>query len=124
MPTVTGAVLDTNACLYLLKQQARPDFVLEDGLVSVVTEVELLGYPAITAEDEELIRGFLSNLKLIQVDEGVRSAAIRLRRKYRLRLGDALICGTALARSVPLVTNDRDLARVIEIEVCELPLRE
>jgi len=59
MPKLVGVLLDTNACLYLLKKQVDPSVEIEGGLVSVVTEIELLGYPEITKPDEELIREFL-----------------------------------------------------------------
>jgi len=42
MPKLVGVLLDTNACLYLLKKQVDPSVEIEGGLVSVVTEIELL----------------------------------------------------------------------------------
>ncbi len=55
-----GALLDTNACLYLLKGQVEPEFEIEQGIVSIVTEVELLGYHEIKPDEEELITEFLA----------------------------------------------------------------
>lgn len=122
MPKVKGALLDTNACLYLLKKQVDPEFEIEDGIVSVISEVELLGYSDVTKADEKLIRAFLARFELAQVDEAVRAAAIRLRRKDNLRLGDALIAGTALARKRALISHDNDFQRISEIQVLQLPL--
>jgi len=45
-----------------------------------------------------------------------------LRKQYRLRLGDALICGAALARGATLVSHDKDLQKIKELLVVELPL--
>jgi len=119
---ITGALLDTNACLYLLKGQVEPSFAIRQGLFSVVTELELLGFPQITEGDEQLIRSFLFRFERVVVDDAVLQAAITLRRQYRLRLADALICGSALVRSATLITHDRELTRVKEIRTMELPL--
>ena len=124
MQPLKGVVLDTRACLYLLKQQVDPEVVIEDGVVSVVTEVELLGYPGITKRDEKLIKDFLAQFDRAEIDEPVKSAAIQLRRKHRLRLGVALICGTALARGATLVSHDKELRRVEELKVVMLPLKK
>ncbi len=122
MSVIRRALLDTNACLYLLKGQVDPAFTLERGLVSTVSEVELLGYPEITRADEALIRSFLDRFELAELDEPARASAITLRRKYRLRLGDALICGTALSRKASLISHDSDLRRIEELKVLQLPL--
>lgn len=119
---ITGALFDTNACLYLLQAKVDPALEISNGLISVITEVELLGYPEITKKDELLISALIYRFRLAPIDERVRAAAIQMRRKYRLRLGDSLIVGTAVALGVSLVTHDKDLRRVKDIGIQALPL--
>ena len=40
-----------------------------------------------------------------------------LRKKYRLKLPDAIVCATALAVNARLLSNDAQLRRVTEINV-------
>lgn len=43
-------------------------------------------------------------------------AAVRRRRKSRLRTADALIAATAAAHDLPLLTRDRDFERLRDVE--------
>jgi hypothetical protein len=64
---VSGAdvVLDTNAAILLLKDKEKThslDQIKPGGVryISVITQIELLGYPNITEEDESPRCGFLA----------------------------------------------------------------
>ena len=79
--------------------------------------MELLSYPTISQVEESRIRQLLAQVIVIGVDEDVKNATILLRKKYRLKLPDALICATALSVNAVLLSNDTQLARVMEIIV-------
>lgn len=102
-------VLDTNAVLYFLAGR------LADGLppgavcVSVITEMELLSYPALNAADEAAIRAFLHDVTILELNRDIKTSAIALRRQSRLKLPDAIIAATAQHLQAVLLTNDLKL---------------
>ena len=45
---------------------------------------------------------------------------VTLRKKYLLKLPDAIICATAMMNTLTLVTNDLKLHKISEITCCQL----
>jgi predicted nucleic acid-binding protein len=80
--------------------------------ISVAAKIEVLGFntsPEATAEMEEFIAG----ATIFQLDESVTRRTIELRRRYKLKLGDAIIAATALEYNLTLIThNVADFKRV------------
>jgi predicted nucleic acid-binding protein len=59
----------------------------------------------------------LAQVTVVDVNEAVKNTAITLRKQYRLKLPDAIVCATALSMNVVLLSNDAQLGRVTEITV-------
>lgn len=117
-------VLDTNAVLYFLAgrlAEPLPDAVY---YISVITEIELLSYPALTQEDEAIINAFLEDVRIVDLQADIKQSAIHFRRKYRLKLPDALIVATAYGLDASLLSNDMQLTKVAELSVRSLRLRD
>jgi hypothetical protein len=55
---MTG-LLDTNVALYLLGGRLAEPFPAGTYGVSVITEMELLAWPSLTADEEKKVRDFL-----------------------------------------------------------------
>jgi predicted nucleic acid-binding protein len=108
-------VLDTNAVIKILDNKEKSPlldnaFPDSERVVSVITQIELLGYPDITEEAEELIRSFLDDIPIISLDISIVETAIQIRRsKPSVKLPDAVIAATAIEFDAILVTNDNDL---------------
>jgi predicted nucleic acid-binding protein len=117
-------VLDTNITIYLLGGKLAHPLPDDDHHVSIITEIELLSYPTLTADEEQRVVEFLATVTIIGLTPVVRDAAIRLRRDHRLRVPDAIIAGTALALDAELLTNDARLARVPGIRCRRLRLSD
>jgi predicted nucleic acid-binding protein len=111
------SVLDTNVVLYLLGGRLLNPLPVGEFYLSVITEMEMLSYPTISEAEVLRIRQFLSQVKVMGVGEDVKNATIALRKKYRLKLPDAIICATALSVNAVLLSNDTQLSRVMEISV-------
>ena len=77
-------LLDTNVALYFLGGKLAETLPRGDYGISVITEMELLAWPSLTAEEEARVQEFL----------------------------DAIVCATALEYELPLWTNDARLASV------------
>ena len=109
--------LDTNVVLYLLGGRLISALPIGDFYISVISEMELLSYSAITDEEASRVRDFLAKVTVVSLSEEVKNEAIALRKKYRLKLPDAIVCATALAVNARLLSNDAQLRRITEINV-------
>lgn len=113
-----GFLLDTNVVLGLLKARPEALTLFERAgrpqpsrcAVSVITRMELLGFPGITADEEAVITGFLDCVARLPITEPVEDAAITLRRTRRLKLPDAIVAATARVHGLELLTLDDVLA--------------
>lgn len=110
-------LLDTNVVIYLLGGRLRHSLPQGDFGVSVITEIELLSYPALSQADEEVARGFLDEVTRHPLTDSIRDRTIALRRQYRLKLPDALIAATALDAGASLLSNDQQLLVVPSLMV-------
>ncbi len=81
----------------------------------MITELELLAYPAITPEEEARIRAFLHGVRIIDLTGRVKAATVDLRRRFRLRLPDAIVVASALTLDATLLTNDQQLRNLSEV---------
>jgi toxin FitB len=116
-------LLDTNALIYYFQGAPEMDSVfryIEQGevrpLVSIITEIELLGFPRLTRQDESRIRALLSNFTVVSVDERIAGKAVTPKLSHGLKTPDAIIAATALIESATLVTRDQNiLDRVPEV---------
>lgn len=113
-------LLDTNFLLGMFKStpevlaalDSRP-LLASECAYSAVTRMELLGFAAITAQEDALIRSRLSALIYLPIDTAVEDRAIELRRTRRVKLPDALIAATALCHGLELLTLDAGLQSVM-----------
>ena len=109
-----GCVLDTNVALYALHNRLEGPLPVVDVRVSIVTEIELLGYPSATEDELSAVRKFLGRIEIVPLGDAVKDEAIRLRRSLRVKLPDAVILATAVVTGSELLTNDQELiARAI-----------
>ncbi len=101
------AVLDTNILVDYLNgfDDARREIDLyQRPMISPITWMEVL-VGARKGEDQPL-RDFLGRFEQVPIDPAVAEAAVELRRRYRLRLPDAIVWATARTRDALLVTRD------------------
>lgn len=113
----TRYVLDTNVALYLLGGRLLNPLPVGQFYLSVITEMEMLSFSSLSKAEEVRIQQFLNQVNVMGVGEDVKNATITLRKKYRLKLPDAIICATAFSVNAVLLSNDIQLSRVTEISV-------
>jgi len=117
-------LLDTNSLIYYFQGAPQMDPVfrqIEQGnarpVVSIITVIELLGYPRLTRQDETRIQSLLSGFTVVAVDERIAGQAVVLKRRHGVKTPDAIIAATALLENACLVTRDQALLdKVPEIE--------
>ncbi len=108
-------MLDTNVVLYFLGGRLVAPLPAGKYFVSVITEIESLSYSPISASEEAQIRNFMANITVVAIEVKIKELTIALRKKYRLRLPDAIIAATAQSLNAILLTNDSTLAKLAEI---------
>jgi predicted nucleic acid-binding protein len=116
-------LLDTNIVIYhlsgMLDERTAGVFerFFEDEVpaVSAVTEIELFGWHNASDDDILKISTFLELCDKLEIGRPVIDLASLIRRKYRLKLGDAVIAASAITHSLILVSrNEGDFKRVEE----------
>ena len=115
-------LLDTNTIIYLMNGRLASPLPEGRYCVSIITEIELLSYSGISATEDRKIRDLLLLLERIQLIDAVRDETIRLRRKNRLKLPDAIIAASARVVGAILLTNDQAFSSIDELVVESMQL--
>ncbi|MCL2511686.1 MAG: type II toxin-antitoxin system VapC family toxin [Bacteroidales bacterium] len=119
----TRYLLDTNAILDFMgkKLPVKSRFFLSEIIddeinISAINKIELLGF---TFVDQTLI-DFVSFAKVYPIDDETIEKTIDIRKKYKLKLPDAIIAATAIINDFTLVThNIKDFQKITELQVID-----
>jgi predicted nucleic acid-binding protein len=107
-------VFDTNIFLYV--QSGRQDLIRifneSSVFISVITELELLGFKGLNNEAEEELRKCLRSCFIVDIENPIKEIAIDIRKKYSMKLPDAVIAATAIHLQLPLITADTDFEKI------------
>ena len=104
-------LLDSNILIYLSKRQLFLNHFARAGdylHISVITLMEVKGFAFATKREELFIDNlckyfFIEHLNDVIVDE-----VIKIRKKHRIKLPDAIILATAFLNDYTLVTRNTD----------------
>lgn len=118
MNGASNILVDTNLIILGIGGNEQVRKLLEGRtlFISVITEIELLCIPFQKSSDERLIRDFISNCFVIELDGEVKRAAIQLRRKRKIKLPDAIIAASSLSKKLPLFTADKGFGKIEELD--------
>ena len=111
--------LDTNIFLYLIGKDLELAKFLEDKDIytSFITRMELLSYPSISLSEEKVIKTILDDCQIIQANQEIQDLTIELRRKYSMKLPDAIIAASAHYFNIPLITADKGFRSINEVSI-------
>lgn len=84
---------------YLAGQREQP-------FVSLITELEVLGFHKLKPDDEVKLKRLIATSAILPIDETIITEAIRLRQQRKRSLGDSIIAATALLYNLPVLTNN------------------
>ena len=121
--TVLRFVLDTNVILYFLGGRLAAPFPAGSYAISVISELELLAYPGLASSEEQRIRAFLAEIPVTDLTQAVKHHAVNLRKRFGLKLPDAIVAATALALEATLLTNDQRLLTLGDVPTQTLRLK-
>jgi predicted nucleic acid-binding protein len=107
-------VLDSNVFISFVKGllgTAPASALPVDGKIymSVITRIEALAYPQMTAKEEEKILAVLRYIPVIPLNRIVERNTVFFRTKTKLKLPDCIIAATAIALDAVLLSNDTGL---------------
>jgi predicted nucleic acid-binding protein len=110
-----STIFDSNILIYHLNGQLdeRVDLILkkclnEEPYISVVTRIEILGWPELSQANFERAERLLDLFNEQPLTADIVSCCIDLRRHKRIKVPDAIIEATALCLRIPLITNNID----------------
>jgi len=113
--TVAHFVLDTNVILYFLGGRLAEPFPSGTHTISVISELELLAYPGLVSSEEQRVRAFLADVAVTDLTQTIKHHAVDLRKRYGLKLPDAIVAATAVALKATLLTNDQRLLTLTDV---------
>lgn len=112
---------DTNTVIYYLQQQFNPeaekfvDSIIAEyqPAISAITEIELLCWKSASEKDIEVMKSFISDCFVIELEQAVKFQTAEIRKSTNIKLPDAIIAASALAYNLTVLTrNTRDFESV------------
>lgn len=111
-------IADTNFLVYVHEGNPIVEAFLDYNFgISFITEVELLGFKGITKTEEAKLKLLLSDIFNIEWNSKIKEKTIELRKKYNIKLPDAIIASTSLIYQIPLVTADKGYSKIEELDL-------
>ena len=125
MGLMPSYLLDTNSVIYFFDGEEIVSDLIENAkgqiLISCITKIELLCFET---KDKTAVKGiddFLKEVEILYVDTNIIDSAVTYRKKYKLKVPDAIIAATALHTGTPLLTrNVKDFKKVRGLKLLEV----
>ncbi len=89
----------------------------KDLTISFITELEILSFPKLNMEAQSQIIGLLNNCTIVELKQEIKNLTIELRKKYTLKLPDAIIAASAYFYKLPLITADKAFQKLKEMNI-------
>lgn len=119
-------LVDTNSLIYFFNGNQKVIDAIEGEIlyISAITEIELLSFSKLDEKSEQAIRMFLhdDDCRLIELLPAIKEYTIKIRRKHRVKLPDAIIAATGLFLGIPLLTFDAGFAKITDLDLILLEL--
>jgi predicted nucleic acid-binding protein len=112
---------DTNVAIYFLNDQfsaSAAKYVddtvkTESPSISVISELELLSWSPKVEIDIITIHRFVGDCQVMELDDLTKINTIEIRRRYKLKLPDAIIAATAISKNYTLISrNSKDFRKI------------
>jgi predicted nucleic acid-binding protein len=119
---------DTNTVVYYfnksfpLSGEKFIDDILdkENTFISVITEIELLCWKSVTEKDIVILKSFLSDSIVYELDRDIKLKTIEIRKEFKLKLPDAIIAASALVNGHTFTRNTSDFNKIPTLKTIDL----
>jgi len=107
-------LVDTNVLIHHWNGDKRTTPLLDGAIihVSFITEIEILGYHGYTAHERAKVVTDMAAIHIMDMDAGIKSTAIDLCSRHRLKLADSIIAATAIRLGIALLTEDKHFRKL------------
>jgi predicted nucleic acid-binding protein len=111
-------VADTNFLVYIHEgnETILPFLNYNFGL-SFISEIELLGFKGISKNEETKLKQLINDSFVIEWNSKIKEKTIDLRKKYSIKLPDAIIASTSLVYDLPLISADKGYLKIKELDL-------
>jgi hypothetical protein len=122
----TKYLTDSNVVIDYLSGTLPPEGMMfldkvmdETPKVSVITQIEVLGYNA-PFEAYRLLMEFMEDAEILELSAKVVQQTIDLRKSCKIKLPDAVIAATALVHELTLISRNKgDFKNVAKLQVID-----
>jgi predicted nucleic acid-binding protein len=105
----TNVVIDYMSERFTLKALDFLDEVFNSTFyISIINKIELLGFKNLSSADEKQFQNFIQAANVIFLHDGIVEETISIRKKYSIKLPDAIIAASALSTNSMLITRNAD----------------
>jgi len=84
---------------------------------SFISELELLSFKKLTASETAVIKNFLDDIVIIDINRKIKDYTINLREAGPLKLPDSIIAATSKFLNIALLTADQAFKNIKDIQV-------
>jgi hypothetical protein len=109
-------IVDTNVLIYL--HEAKPvvlPYIDYAWCCSVITEMELLGIPDLSANEKLKLKSLLNDCIIFPFSDDIKNITINIRQTKKIKLPDAIIAATAIHHKLPLLTADTGFKNISDL---------
>ena len=117
-------LLDTNILIYYFNDSMPEtaldfDHIFRDSFnISVISKIEFLGWRSFHEQQYPVAKNAISSAHIFHLTEEIIERTISLRRKYSVKIPDAIIAATAIENDLTVLTrNARDFQLISELHV-------
>lgn len=117
-------VVDTSLIINLFNgvEEVQPLITGRNLFVSVISEIEVLSFPRLTPAAKQLLKAFLSECYIVDIEPNIKELTIDIRSKSKIKLPDAVIAATAIYFDLPLFTMDKGFNKISDLNTVILSL--
>ncbi|HCN37623.1 MAG TPA: VapC toxin family PIN domain ribonuclease [Bacteroidetes bacterium] len=114
-----NVLTDTNIIIYLTNGNNDVANLLSDKkiYISEITELECLSYKELKNEDLKILNNLFEEIVILKLNDEIKKFTILLKRKYSLKLPDAIIAATSIVFNYPLLTADKKFRQIEELNL-------
>ncbi|MBS1579203.1 MAG: PIN domain-containing protein [Bacteroidetes bacterium] len=117
-------LMDTSAVIKYLNQTFSSkairfiDKVIDESCnISFISEIELQSWQPPNEDDLNVYKQFITVSTIFNIDKNITATTIEIRKKYKIKIADAIIAATALTNSFTLIAdNDKDFLKVANLK--------
>jgi predicted nucleic acid-binding protein len=107
-------LIDTNVIIYSIN--GKLELPEASYYMCKVSYDEIFSYKKMSTQEAQSIKVVLDKIEVLDTNNIIEHNSTQIQKKYKLSLSDSIICATAHSYTLTLITNDKALHQVTEIE--------